>query len=284
MGTAGGLHNACHGSVEVGCELFQVFTKNPQQWAARPQTDDEIEVFLSAQETTGIRCIASHDTYLINPASEKEDILAKSRAALVDEVQRCARLKIPYVVMHQGAQGDATEAEALFRLAESVRITLDAIPDGGPMLLLETTAGQGKTLGWRFEQMAAVFEGVGDDPRLGICLDTCHLFAAGYDLRDEPAYTGTMALFDRLIGLKHVHLIHANDSKRELGARVDRHEHIGQGHIGIKGFELLLCDPRLTHVPVLLETPKKDDMDPVNLKALRQAAGIIAAVMEAVDA
>lgn len=284
MGTAGGLHNAAHGSVEVGCELFQVFTKNPQQWAARPQTEAEIEAFLNAQEATSTRCIASHDTYLINPAAEKEDILAKSRAALIDEVQRSAKLKIPYVVMHQGAQGEATEADALARLAESVRMTLDAIPDGGPMLLLETTAGQGKTLGWRFEQIAAVFEGVGGDPRLGVCLDTCHLFAAGYDLRDEAAYTETMALFDRLIGLKHVHLIHANDSKRELGARVDRHEHIGQGHLGAKAFELLLRDPRLAHVPVLLETPKKDDMDPVNLKALREAAGILAAALGGVDA
>lgn len=278
MGTAGGLHNACHGSKEVGFELFQVFTKNPQQWAACAQTDAEVEAFIVAQEECGIRCIASHDTYLINPACEREDILAKSRAALIDEVQRSARLKIPYVVMHQGAQGEATESEALARLAESVRITLDAIPDGGPMLLLETTAGQGKTLGWRFEQIAAVFEGVGDDPRLGICLDTCHLFAAGYDLREEAAYTETMSLFDRVIGLKHVHVIHANDSKRELGARVDRHEHIGQGHIGAEGFRLLLTDPRLSHVPVLLETPKKDDMDPVNLKALREAAGIIAAL------
>lgn len=273
MGTPGGLHNGVYEGKEAGCGIVQLFTKNPQQWRAPELTSEQVEQFLRAQEETGVPCVSSHDTYLINPASADPELLAKSREALADEIVRSSRLQIPFVVMHQGALGAACEEDALCRLVDSVRYALDRRPDGGSMLLLETTAGQGTCLGHRFEHVAQVLEEVdAGDERLGVCLDTCHIFAAGYDIRTPEAYAATMAEFDRLIGLRRVRLIHANDSKRELGSRVDRHEAIGQGHIGLEGFRLLLRDPRLAHAHVVLETPKAGEMDPVNLAALRAAA------------
>jgi deoxyribonuclease-4 len=259
----------------VGCDVVQIFTKSPQQWKAKEITDADVEKFVQAQQETGILCLAAHDTYLINPAAADPELLQKSRNALADELRRSALLGLPYLVMHQGAVGAATEAEALARLADSVKYVLDAVPAGGPQLLLETTAGQGKCLGHRFEQIAYVLEAIDGDPRVGVCVDTCHLFAAGYDLRDAESYTATMEEFDRRIGLDRVKMVHANDSKKELGSRVDRHEAIGKGHIGPEAFRLLLTDPRLQHVPIILETPKDGDMDPVNLAALRRAAGLL---------
>jgi deoxyribonuclease-4 len=176
--------------------------------------------------------------------------------------------------MHQGAMGDACEEDALLRLIDSVKYALDHAPDDGAVLLLETTAGQGSCLGHRFEHIAQVIDAAGAGDRLGVCLDTCHIFAAGYDIRDAESYAATMDLFDRTIGLHRIKVIHANDSKKGLGSRVDRHAHIGQGEIGPEAFRLLLTDPRLADVPVMLETPKEGDMDPVNLRALRRAAGL----------
>jgi len=278
MPTAGGLFNALLKGKEVGCDVVQIFTKSPQQWNAKPLTDEDVEKFIAAEQETGILCLASHDSYLINPASADPEILAKSRKALAEEMERCARLRLPFVVMHQGALGAATEGEAIGRLIDSVKYALEHSPEDGPTLLLENTAGQGKCLGYRFEQIAQVLEGAGAGSRLGVCLDTCHAFAAGYDIRDVDGYLATMAELDRLIGLQHIKMIHANDSKKELGSRVDRHEAIGQGHIGPVAFQQLLTDPRLLDIPVILETPKDDDMDLVNLAALRRAAGILAEV------
>jgi deoxyribonuclease IV len=272
MPTTGGLHNALYAGKEAGCDVVQIFTKSPQQWKAKELTDEHVELFLRAQDETGIPCLASHDTYLINPCAVDEELLQKSREALADELCRSSRLKIPYVVMHQGSQGECPEDEALARLIDSVRFALDHAPEDGSMLLLETVAGQGRCMGYRFEQVAQVLEAVGQEDRLGVCLDTCHIFAAGYDIRTPEAYDATMAAFDRLIGLSRIRLIHANDSKRELSSRVDRHEHIGSGHIGLEGFRLLFSDPRLADVPAVLETPKAGDMDPINLAALREAA------------
>jgi len=280
MQTTGGLHNALHAGKAVGCDIVQIFTKSPQQWKTKELTDEAVEQFLQAQEETGIPCLASHDSYLINPCAPGEELLEKSRAALADELIRSSRLRIPFVVMHQGSLVGAPEHEALARLIDSVKYALDRAPEDGSMLLLETTAGQGQCLGHRFEQVAAVLEGVeshyGHEARrrLGVCLDTCHVFAAGYDLRTPEAYAATMEEFDRRIGLDRVRFIHANDSKKELGSRVDRHAAIGEGHIGVEAFRLLLTDPRLAGAPVALETPKEGDMDPVNLAALRKAAGL----------
>lgn len=272
MGTSGGLHNAIYSGRDVGCEVVQIFTKSPQQWKAKEITDEQIEAFLRAQTETGVSCVASHDSYLINPAAADPELLAKSRAALIDEMVRSSRLKLPAVVMHQGACGDATEEEALARLAETVEYVLERSPDDGSTLLLETTAGQGTCLGYRLEQLAYVLDRVQAGPRLGVCIDTCHLFAAGYDLRDAEGYAATMKQVEQYVGFERVKLVHANDSQKGLGSRVDRHAHIGQGEIGAEAFRLLLTDPRLAHATIVLETPKADNMDPVNLAALRAAA------------
>jgi deoxyribonuclease IV len=273
MPTAGGLHNAVYAGQRASCDLVQIFTKSPQQWRARELTDQDIEQFLRAQEETGVPCIVAHDTYLINPCSNDPEILQKSREALADELVRSSRLRIPYVVMHLGTQGECPEGEAVGRLIESIRYALERSPASGSVLLLETMAGQGKCMGHRFEHLAQVLEAVDAGDRLQVCLDTCHIFAAGYDIRDPETYARTTGEFDRVVGLHRIKLIHANDSKKELGSRVDRHDHIGRGHIGTEGFRLLLTDPRLADVPVVLETPKEGDMDPVNLAALRAAAG-----------
>jgi deoxyribonuclease-4 len=273
MMTAGGLHRAVASGRQVGCDVVQIFTKSPQQWQSRPLADPDVETFRRAQEEEGVPVIAAHDSYLINPASADAALLERSRAALVDELVRSARLGIPYVVMHLGASGEAPEEEALSRLVESVRLVLDrasdAVPCESPTLLLETTAGQGTTLGYRFEHLGAVLDALPSDAPLGVCLDTCHIFAAGYELRDAVGYAATMVAFERHIGFQRLRLVHANDSRRELGSRVDRHHHIGQGEIGLDGFRNLLNDPRLAGVPIILETPKEGEMDPVNLAALR---------------
>jgi deoxyribonuclease IV len=268
MMIAGGLHKAITAGQAVGCDVVQVFTKSPQQWKARPLTDDDRREFLAVQEETGIPCVAAHDSYLINPAASDALVLERSRAAMVDELERAGTLGIPALVMHLGAYGSEPEETALDRLVESVRLALERTEENGSSLLLETTAGQGTCLGYRFEQIAAVLDRVDRPDRLQVCLDTCHLFAAGYDLRTPEAYTASMAEFDLVIGLRRVRLVHANDSVRELGSRVDRHAAIGKGEIGLEGFRCLINDPRID-VPIVLETPKKDNMDPVNLAALR---------------
>lgn len=273
MMIAGGLYRAIESGWGVGCEIVQIFTKSPQQWQAKPLADADVAAFRQAQEDAGLPCVASHDSYLINPAAADPALLERSRAALIDELLRSARLGIPHVVMHLGAAGDAPEEEALGRLRETVRLVLERAaeqaPGPIPILLLETTAGQGTTLGYRFEHLAAVFDAVPNDAPLGVCLDTCHVFAAGYDLRDPALYAETMAAFDRIVGFDRLRLIHANDSKRELGSRVDRHQHIGQGEIGLDGFRNLMNDPRIAGIPIVLETPKEGEMDPLNLAALR---------------
>jgi deoxyribonuclease-4 len=268
MMIAGGLHKAISSGQEVGCDIVQVFTKSPQQWKARELTEEDVSLFRAAQEEHGIPCVAAHDTYLINPAASDPAVLARSRAAMVDELERAGRLGIPALVMHLGASGTEPEEAALERLVESVRLALEQSPADGPRLLLETTAGQGTCLGHRFEQIAFVLDQVSRPDRLAVCLDTCHIFAAGYDLRTPEAYEETIAEFDRVVGLNLIRLVHANDSKRELGSRVDRHAAIGEGEIGLEGFRMLVNDRRID-APIVLETPKEGDMDRVNLAALR---------------
>jgi deoxyribonuclease IV len=268
MMIAGGLYKAIEAGQQAGCDVVQVFTKSPQQWKARSLTDEDVSLFANAQNEAGIPCVAAHDTYLINPAAADPAILERSRAAMVDELERAARLGIPTLVMHLGARGTDPEEAALERLGQSVRMALEATPDSGPTLLLETTAGQGTCLGDRFEHLACVLQTVGRPDRLAVCLDTCHIFAAGYDLRTPAAYEATMAEFDRVIGLSQIRLVHANDSKRELGSRVDRHAAIGAGEIGLEGFRMLVNDRRID-APIVLETPKEGEMDRVNLAALR---------------
>jgi deoxyribonuclease IV len=273
MMIAGGLPKAVAAGADAGCEVIQIFTKSPQQWKAKALTEEDARAFREAQDAAGIPCVAAHDTYLINPASADPDLLARSRAAMVDELQRASLLGVPYLVMHLVSVGDEPEEAAMGRLIESVQQALASVSEGDAALLLETTAGQGKSLGHRFEHIAAVLGAVDANGRLGVCLDTCHIFAAGYDLRTPEAVAQTLDGFGAVVGFEHLKLVHANDSVRELGSRVDRHAHIGRGEIGAEGFRAFLRDPRIAAVPFILETPKAGNMDPVNLAALRELSG-----------
>lgn len=268
---AGGLHRALYTARDYGCTAVQIFTKNASTWKERTLTDQDIETFDRARQETGITAIASHTAYLINLGSPEKKKFDRACTALTQEMTRSAQLGIPWVVHHPGAHMEAGEVAGIDRIAEGINRVLHESRDNGPWLLLETCAGQGTTLGHTFEQLAAIVERVEQRERLGFCLDTCHIFAAGYDIRTEAAYHKTMAAFDRILGLGRLKLIHLNDARRELGSRVDRHDHIGKGKIGPEGFSLIMNDGRLGHIPKILETPKKEggiDWDRKNLDFL----------------
>lgn len=269
---SGGLHKAFPLAADIGCTAVQIFTKNASQWNAKPLQDKEIQQFKAAWEASGIRMVVAHDSYLINLATPDGELLEKSRSAMRIEVERCEQLGIPYLVMHPGSHVGSGEEAGLRRVAESFDAIHRQTSGYQTKILVETTAGQGTNLGWQFEQIARIFEHVAQPERLGVCFDTCHAFAAGYDIRTEAAYRQTMAEFDRIIGLARLNAIHVNDSVKPLGCRVDRHEAIGKGHIGLDGFRWLMNDPRLADIPKILETPKGGDpvaSDQENLSKLR---------------
>ena len=269
---SGGLHKAFPLAADIGCTAMQIFTKNANQWNAKPLQEKEIQQFKAAWAASGIRMIVAHDSYLINLASPDGELLEKSRSAMRIEVERCEQLGIPYLVMHPGSHVGSGEEAGLRRVAESFDAIHRQTSGYQTKILVETTAGQGTNLGWQFEQIARIFEHVAQPERLGVCFDTCHAFAAGYDIRTEAAYRQTMAEFDRIIGLARLNAIHVNDSVKPLGCRVDRHEAIGKGHIGLDGFRWLMNDPRLADIPKILETPKGGDpvaSDQENLSKLR---------------
>ena len=274
MPTAGGLHKSLMGGSAIGCDVVQLFTANPKQWTHAPLAGETIKAYRDAQEAVGIGSTVAHDSYLINLAAPTPAVLEKSLTAFREELDRAHQLDIPWVVTHMGAHLDQGEDEAMSRLVASLKQILEETDKEGYRVgvALETTAGQGTGLGWRFEQLGQILREVGPTPRLGVCLDTCHIFAAGYDLRDADAYNHTFAEFDRIIGLDNLKVIHANDCQKPLGCRVDRHAHIGEGQIGSTGFALLATDPRLQHIPMLVETPDSDAMHRVNIERLRQMA------------
>jgi apurinic endonuclease (APN1) len=272
MSTAGGLHNSLTSGREIGCEAVQLFTSNPRQWQAAPLSDEVIAKFHAVRGDTGIGFTVAHDSYLINLAAPDSFILERSRAAFRAELDRAEALGIPWVVTHMGASMGSEEDAAISLLCESLTAILRETEGMSAGIALETTAGQGTGLGVTFEQIARVVDGCAAHPRLGVCLDTCHIFAAGYDIRDEESYEKTFDTFDRVIGLNRLKVIHANDSKKPLGSRVDRHEHIGEGEIGIEAFRRLVADPRLLHVPMVIETPELEKMHHVNLGRLRELA------------
>lgn len=274
MSIAGGVAQALWRGKKIGCDVIQLFTKNANQWHAKPLDPDAIEAFHQARNETGINSIAAHDSYLINLGSPDEELYRRSQEALWEEMQRAETLGIPYLVMHPGSHRGSGEEEGLYRIARGINFMHYQGPDMQIQILLETTAGQGNTLGSRFEHFARIIEMIEEDARVGVCLDTCHCFAAGYDISTPKGYEATMEEFNRIIGLERLKLIHLNDSKGVVGARVDRHENIGQGHLGMEPFRLLLRDNRLADLPFILETPKgKDpageDWDVVNLRLLR---------------
>ncbi|HZO87011.1 MAG TPA: deoxyribonuclease IV [Chthonomonadaceae bacterium] len=274
MPTAGGLHKSLLAGKAIGCTAVQLFTSSPRQWSHPPLSAEEVAAFHAAREQTGIAFTVAHDSYLINLAAPAADVLERSRKAFRAELDRANQLGIPWVVTHMGAHLDQGEEPATQRLIESLQRVLEETDAEGYAagVALETTAGQGTGLGYRFEQLAEVLSGVGPHPRLGVCLDTCHVFVAGYDLRDPDAYQQTWAAFDGILGLDKLKIIHANDSKKPLGSRVDRHEHIGEGQIGIGAFARLVTDPRLAHLPIIIETPDSATMHAVNLARLKRLA------------
>lgn len=273
VSASGGVDRAPQRGADVGAEAIQIFSKNERQWQAKPLDPAVVEQFRAEIERTGIGFdkLVVHDSYLINLASPKEDILAKSIPAFTDELLRCDMLGIPYLVTHPGAHTGSGVEAGIERFAQSLNEIYAAIPDNQAMTLLETTAGQGTALGRSFEEIAAIIERVDQDERVGVCLDTCHIFAAGYDYRTPELYAEMMDQFDRTIGLDRLKVIHLNDSKNPLGSNKDRHDHIGDGEIGLEGFRQFVNDARLAGIPGILETEKDDagDYDRRNFATLR---------------
>jgi deoxyribonuclease-4 len=276
MPTSGGLVNGITSGLAIGCNVVQIFTKSPQMWSAKPLDAKAIDAFAAAAPQLAAPVVA-HDSYLINLCAEDPEKLEKSRAAFLDELERCEALGISHLVTHMGACGGQTEEDAIARFAESLNVILEKIAGYGVRIALETTAGQGKSLGYRFEHFPGIFSQVDRHDLLTVCLDTCHVFAAGYDLRGAGGYRDVMDRFADTVGLDRVRVFHLNDSKKELGSRVDRHNHIGEGFIGKEAFEALLTDERFADRPKILETPESATMHPVNLRRLWELAGISAA-------
>ncbi|TKJ33154.1 deoxyribonuclease IV [bacterium (candidate division B38) B3_B38] len=274
MSIAGGIPLSLGRGQELGCRTIQIFTKNANQWRARDLTPEEVAEFNRQKEETKIWPVVAHDSYLINLGAPDEERLRKSREAFLIEMQRTELLGLPYLITHPGSHLESGEKEGLKKIAESID-WLHRRTEGFKMqILLETTSGQGTNLGYRFEHFSTIMDMVEDASRLGFCFDTCHVFTAGYDLRTRDAYEKTMEEFDRVIGLAKLKAFHINDAKNDLGSRIDRHQHIGKGEIGLDAFRLLLNDPRFTHLPKILETPKGKNMaeDKMNLAVLESLA------------
>ena len=270
----GGIHRAFERAEQVGCATLQVFTKNSNQWHAKPLTDEDVASYKTAASKSNIRPVVAHDSYLINLCANNAELLKKSRTAFVDELRRCEALGIPYLNFHPGAHTGQGEEEGIRRIIESLNWVHEETKGFNVLSVLETTAGQGSAVGYRFEHLRQIIDGVDEPLRMAVCIDTCHIFAAGYDIGTEKGYEETMKEFDAIVGLKRLVAIHTNDSKKPLGSRVDRHEHIGKGAIGKIGFRMLMQDERLVKVPKILETPKGEDLkeDVMNLRMLRKLA------------
>ena len=280
---AGGFSRAVERAVETGCECLQVFTRNINQWKTSPIDPAEAAAFRKAVKAAGLRLVVAHDSYLINPAAADADLRKKSVAGLVEELERAELLGIPWVVAHPGAAGEQPVARAVERAAKGIAEALAKTAGLKAGILIETTAGQGSCLGAAFEEIGAMLDLIDERPglakRVGVCLDTCHVFAAGYPLAPKAALDETLTAFDRAIGLRRLKLIHANDSKKEQGSRVDRHEAIGKGKIGRAAFALVVNHPQLAGIPLVLETPKEGAdgkptpaTDRANLALLRRLA------------
>ncbi|MCC6313205.1 MAG: deoxyribonuclease IV [Thermomicrobiales bacterium] len=271
MSIAGGYERAIERALRCESSAVQIFTKNQRQWRAAPIDPEAAERFRARWADSGMVHLVAHNSYLINLASPDDALWEKSRLALLDELDRCDLLGVPYLVAHPGAHGGSGVDAGVARIAAALDRIHAERPEGRAVVLLETTAGQGMALGRSFEELAAIVELVADTARIGVCFDTCHVFAAGYDLRDRLAYETTMTAFDERIGLSRIKALHLNDSQKGLGSRVDRHAHIGEGELGLAAFEFLLNDPRLAGLPGILETPKGDDDadDARNLATLR---------------
>jgi len=286
MSIAGGLPRAVDRAKATRCEALQIFTKSAGQWRARELPQDEVALFRRRVEETRISPVVAHNSYLINVASAAPALREQSIVALGEELDRAERLGLHGLVMHPGSYTTGTEDDGLRAIGRAIRQLLKARRRHRVKVLLEHTAGQGTNLGHRFEHLATILDEVDGSPKVGVCLDTCHLLTAGYDLCTEDGYASTFRDFERIVGLDRLEVFHLNDSKKPCGSRVDRHEHIGKGCLGLEPFRRLLNDPRFTRLPMLLETPKletpaskrRSDVDPWdarNLRTLRKLIGTV---------
>ncbi len=268
---AGGLYRALERGAEAGCEALQMWVKNSRQWSAPPLTSEEVSRFQEVRAATGIAPVIAHASYLINLAAADEELRRRSCLAMIDELERCEQLELPGIVLHPGSHNGAGESEGLARIARSLEEIHAPLPGYRVHILLETMAGQGTNLGHRLEQLGWLLQNCTQPERLGICLDTCHLSGAGYDLTTDEGYAIALEKCERIIGLEKIQALHLNDSRHPTGSRRDRHTHIGEGSLGLAAFRRLLTDPRLDGRPGLLETPKSDDLheDRENLARLR---------------
>jgi len=284
MSVAGGVSRAVDRAVVHGCEALQIFTKNASQWRGKPLDPAEVKAFRGRIDETGITPVVSHASYLINLATTFGTLREQSIAAFIDELDRADALNLMGVVIHPGTCTAGSEEEGLRLIADAIRQAFKARPRRKAMVLLEHTAGQGRTLGHRFEHLAAIIGHLRGSARVGVCLDTCHLVASGYDIVSESGYRETFDAFDRIVGIGRLKVFHGNDSKKPCGSRVDRHEHIGRGCLGEEPFRRLLRDRRFAGLPILIETEKSkgcekagaivaDPLDTMNLETLKRLRG-----------
>ena len=271
MSIAGGVGNAFIQGKKVACDAIQIFTKSSRQWASKPYSKEEIEQFHINRKETGIGAVVAHDSYLLNMGSPDGALRARSIAAFIDELERCEVLGVTNLIAHPGAHVGAGELDGIKTIAKSLDEVHKACPGYRVKVTLEITAGQGSNLGYRFEQIGNMIDATRESDRLRVCFDTEHAFAAGYDIRTREGYERTFDEFDEAIGIKLLAAFHLNDSKKEFNSRVDRHEHIGKGFIGVEAFRMLVNDRRFWGLPMCLETPKGPDLkeDRENLELLR---------------
>jgi deoxyribonuclease IV len=270
----GGVENALYRGQEIGATTIQLFTSNQKQWKGRVIDEEMVERWNVALEETGIQKVMSHDSYLINLGSPRSEILEKSRKAFAEELERCHALNLSYLNFHPGAALTSSEEECLNLIAKSLLGMEKLAAKGDTILLLEATAGQGTNVGHRFEHLAAIIEQVKGKVPIGVCIDTCHIFAAGYDIRNKKAWDATLKEFDQVVGLKYLHALHVNDSKKGLGSRVDRHDHLGEGEIGMEAFKVMMTHPKLRKLPKYLETPLGEERWVDEIKQLRKFAAL----------
>jgi deoxyribonuclease IV len=259
MSIAKHLYQAVERGESIGCTAMQIFTKSNRQWHAKPLTQEEIDQFKKTLSESSIQSVMVHASYLLNIGSANADLEKKSVTALEIELSRCAELGVPHLILHPGSHTSTDEQKCLERISKNIDATLEKVPHTA--ILLEIMAGQGSQVGSTFEQLAEIIKHSHHKKRIGICFDTCHAFAAGYDFTTEKTYHAMWDQFDKIIGLEKLHAIHMNDSLKELGSAVDRHADIGKGKIGLRAFELLMNDPQLFNVPKILETPRAELAD-----------------------
>lgn len=272
MSISGGVDQALLRGHAAGCRTIQIFTKNSNQWAGRKLDPGEIERFRANIEKTGIDPVVAHDSYLINLASPNDVLRRKSQKSFLDEMERCRFLGIRHLIMHPGSHTGSGEKEGLKTISAELNAVLEVTDGWNVDIVLEITAGQGTNLGYRFEHLAEIIDNIGRKERMKVCFDTCHAYAAGYNIAGEDGYRRTMDEFDRILGLDRLVAFHINDSKRELGSRVDRHEHLGRGMLGETVFRLIMNDERFRNIPKIIETPKKKGLveDMMNLAFLAE--------------